>query len=52
MDSWQKFNETKLPTKEKFYNNLNMQDIADAEFRHGKRVWRDFELKKIYRRLS
>ena len=32
MDEWEKFNETKLPGKEEFYGNLNMEDITDADF--------------------
>ena len=31
MDSWEKFNETSLPTKEDFYSNLNMEDIDDID---------------------
>ena len=26
MDEWEKFNETSLPAKEEFYNNLKMED--------------------------
>ena len=29
MDTWEKFNEISLPTKEDFYSNLNMEDISD-----------------------
>ena len=39
MDSWERFNETSLPSKENFYSNLNMEDIDDIDYRHGnKRV--------------
>ena len=38
MDDWEKFNETTLPKKEEFYSNLNMKDITDADFMHGKGV--------------
>ena len=38
MDEWVKFNETTLPEKEKFYSNLNMEDITDADCIHAKRV--------------
>ena len=37
MDDWEKFDETTLPEKE-FYSNLNMEDIADADYMHVKRV--------------
>ena len=39
MDSWQRFDETSLPDKEAFYSNLNMEDIADVDYRHGKTVF-------------
>ena len=39
MDSWQRFDETSLPNKEAFYSNLNMEDIADVDYRHGKTVF-------------
>ena len=42
---WEKFNEPTLPEKEEFYSNLNMEDITDADYVHGKRVCKDFEIK-------
>ena len=36
MDDWENFNETTLPEKEEFYSNLNMEDITDADYMHGK----------------
>ena len=39
MDSWQRFDETSLPDKEAFYSNLNMEDITDVDYRHGKKVF-------------
>ena len=47
MDDWEKFNETVLPEKEEFYSNLNLEDITDADYMHGKRVCIDFEIKNI-----
>ena len=38
MDEWVKFNETTLPEKQKFYSNLNMEDITDSDCIHAKRV--------------
>ena len=37
MGEWEKFNETKLPEKEEFYSNLNMEDITDADYMHAKK---------------
>ena len=47
MDDWQKFNETSLYEKEKFDSNLNMKDITDADYMHGKRVCKEFEIKNL-----
>ena len=40
----EKFNETSLPEKD-FYSHLNMEDNSDADYTHGKRVCKDFEIK-------
>ena len=45
MDDWEKFNETSLSETEDFCSHLNMEDIADADCTHGKRVCKDFEIK-------
>ena len=29
------------------YSNLNMEDITDAEYKHAKRVWKDFKIKNL-----
>ena len=47
MNSWKRFDETLLPEKKDFYSNLNMEDITDADYKHAKRVWNDFEIKSI-----
>ena len=47
MNNWRKFNERKLPQKEEFYSNLNLEDITDADLMHSKRVCKDFEIKKL-----
>ena len=41
----EKFNETSLHEKEDFYSNLNLKDIADADFMHAKQNCKDFEIK-------
>ena len=46
MDSWEKFNETSLPRKD-FYNNLNMEDIHDIDYRHGNNVFKGFKLENL-----
>ena len=47
MDDWEKINETLLPEKEEFYSNLNIEDIADADYIHAKKVCKDFEIKNL-----
>ena len=39
MDSWQRSDETSLRNKEAFYSNLNMEDITDVDYKHGKTVF-------------
>ena len=47
MDSWERFNETSLPDKEAFYRSLNMEDITDVDYRHAKRVFKNFSNKDL-----
>ena len=47
MDSWERFNETSLPSKEDFYSNLNMENIDDIDYRHGNNVFKRFELENL-----
>ena len=35
MDSWKKFNETVLPSKDKFYSTLNLEDISHDDYGHA-----------------
>ena len=47
MDSFEKFNQTKLPTKDQFYSILNDQHITDDEYDHAKKVWNTFMIKTM-----
>ena len=47
MDSWEKFNEASLSSKESFYSNLNMEDIEDIDYRHGNNVFNKFKLNNL-----
>ena len=44
MDSFNKFNITKLPTKEQFYSILNNEHITDEDYKHAQTVWETFNL--------
>ena len=47
MDNWERFDETSLPDKESFYSSLNMENIDDIDYRHGKNVFKKFKLKNL-----
>ena len=40
MNSWKNFSEISLPEKEEIYNNLNIEGITDADYKHVKNVWK------------
>ena len=44
MDSFEKFDQTKLPTKHQFHSVLNDQHITNNEHNHAKRVWKAFNI--------
>ena len=43
MDSWERFNEELLPV----YSSLNMEDNLDVDYRHAKRVFKNFTNKNL-----
>lgn len=47
MDSFEKFEETKLPSQEEFYSVLNEAHISDSEYTHAKNVWEKFKIKTM-----
>ena len=47
MDSFERFNQTELPSKDQFYSILNDQQITDDEYDHAKKVWKTFKIKTI-----
>ena len=47
IDSFERFNETKLPEKEKYYSTLSKKDITDEEYEFAKEVWSKFKLKNL-----
>ena len=47
MDSFEKFNNRELPTKDQFYSILNDEHITDDEYIHAKEVWDTFYIKKM-----
>ena len=47
MDSFGRFNETKLPEKQDFYSILNNEHISDEQYKHAQNVWNTFNLKTM-----
>ena len=47
MDSWKRFNETELPSKDKFYSKLNLEDISDDDYVHAINVWNTFNINNL-----
>ena len=46
-DTWERFSERSLPSKEDFYSNLNMEDISDIDYRHANNVFKVFKLENL-----
>ena len=42
MDSWEKFNETTLPNKKAF-----TEDLTDEDYIHAQKVFEEFKLKNL-----
>ena len=47
MDSWKKFNETELPSEDKFYSKLNLEDISADDRAHAINVWNTFNIDNL-----
>ena len=46
-DTWERFSEISLPSKEDFYSNLIMEDISDIGYRHANNVFKVFKLENL-----
>ena len=44
MDSFKKFDQMELPTREQFYSILNDQHIKNGEYDHARKVWKTFNI--------
>ena len=47
MDSWDRFNETEFPSKDKFYSKLNLENISDDDYAHAINVWNTFNTRNL-----
>ena len=39
VDSWEKFEETRLLSKNAFYSEINIKGISDPDYEHAQQVW-------------
>ena len=39
--------ETSLPNKESFYNSLDMEDMTDIDYKHAKKVFKEFKMNNL-----
>ena len=47
MDSWKRFNEIELPSKDKLYSELSLEDISDDDYAHAINVWNIFNINSL-----
>ena len=47
MDTWERFSQILLLSKEDFYSNLNMENINDIDCRHANNVFKVFKLENL-----
>ena len=47
MDSFNRIEETELPNKKEFFNDLNNTAISDSEYQHARKVWDSFKIKNL-----
>ena len=47
MSSWDKFEESQLPSIEAFYSNLNMSNVSEGDYQHAQKVWKEFGIRNL-----
>ena len=47
MDSWDKFQETKLPPKDQYYSKLTCKGISDEDYEFAQELWNKFQLDNL-----
>ena len=45
MDSWERFEETSLPSIDKFYSKLNDSGITEDDYSHALKIWENLNVK-------
>jgi hypothetical protein len=47
MDSFKKFDEKSLPSKDKFYSSIYNENVSDDDYHHAIKVWNKFKCKNL-----
>ncbi|XP_071056558.1 uncharacterized protein [Onthophagus taurus] len=47
LDSWEKLEETKLPSIENFYSNINKKEISKSDYQHAINIWNRFHIRNL-----
>ena len=47
MNSFKKFNETELPSKDKFFSSLTNENISEKDYEKAKDIWNTFNIKNL-----
>ena len=47
MNSFRKFNETELPSKNKFFSSLKDKNISEKDYKKAKNIWNTFKIKTL-----
>ena len=47
MSSWNKFEESQLPSIEAFYGKLSMSKISEDDYQHAQRVQKEFGIRNL-----
>ena len=47
MDSWKRFNKTELPSRDKIYSTLNLEDIWADDYARTINVWNTFNINNL-----
>ena len=47
IESWEKFNETTITSKEAFYSNLNLEGITDEDYNHAQKIRDVFKIRNL-----
>ncbi|KAB0790010.1 hypothetical protein PPYR_15698, partial [Photinus pyralis] len=47
VDSWEKLNETALPSRDAFFSQLKNEAVSEADYEHANNIWSTFEIKTL-----